>query len=741
MNKNIKEVEIEIEIDKEIYSNNDFFVYVGYYQFSELTITTYGFNLRPGPGITTLVGSFVTYKGKRSFKASYEKIDITSYHAKFNLLCSIKGIKEATAKKILDGIPNNDIEIFYSKECPKIKGIGAATIEKVFEGLNFLKSNETLRKIIALVGNTINNKKVHLLAAYLTENNISVDDFKADPYDILIEQLEMSFKKVDYLGQSVFNCPKNLRSRILYLTEVITNKILGFGHSYVEYNDFVEEIKNYNLGIDNVNDFIDCEDAKVINENGKIQTKLMYEAEKGIPTFLNDFSNFDKMSEYEKSTIQVLIREYEHINKIRLDATQKEAIVGGVTDNVSMICGGAGTGKTTIIKAVIFILEKLNYKINCIAPTGKAARRMSEATSHDAITCHRFYYQEESGQIETFSRRPCCMVIDEFSMVDTILFYKVLKAMINSKTNYVKLIIVGDPGQLPSVGAGAVQADIIKSQKLNVITLTTTHRQSGDSNILNIANLVRENQSFDLIKEKDFFATLQQNPSDYILKCWAAKTKDIDLKNKGSLDTLYNEFQICTSSRRRCNEVNNMISMSNKNARIFIGPRETNFCLHDKIMNTKNDYENDVFNGEFGRIDSIAYIDSYNMKRVARTNEELNAMNKSEDKKKDIQIFIYYFGLDKTVSYDLNWDELENFQLAYCCTIHKLQGSEFKFVVCDLSEYNMITDSRLLYTAITRAKQKFVLISDSKDTIDKIARNKKSSKRKTLLVERMAEVA
>ncbi|RPJ79845.1 MAG: hypothetical protein EHM20_00200 [Alphaproteobacteria bacterium] len=738
MNNTYKEMEIKIDIWKEIYSKDDYTVYVGELAGQEITINCNGFFLRPG--VTTLVGVMGSYRGKQSFKASYEKFDTESYDSKLNLLCSIKGIKDNTAKKVLDGIPNHDLKIFYSKNCPKIKGVGPATIEKIFEGLNFLKNNEILRQVISLAGQSISNKKIHKLVGFLTEKNITVDQFKADPYETLIEDLEMNFKKVDFLAQEKFKCPKNLRSRILYLTEQITNKITGFGSTYVQLDTFINEISGYNLGIENVNDFINCDDAKVINENGKIQTKLMNEAEKNIPTYLKLISNLDKISEYEKRNIDILLREYEQKNKIRLHDKQKEAIISGVTDNVIMICGGAGTGKTTIIKAIIYILEKLNYKMTCIAPTGKAARRMSEATNHTAITCHRYYYSEESGQDESFQKGPHCMIIDEFSMVDTTLFYKVLKAMDNSVTSYVKLILVGDPGQLPSVGAGAVQSDLIESGKINVITLTNTFRQSGDSNILNVANLVRENKSFDMIKTKDFFSTLQKNPTDYILKCWAAKTKEIDLTNKGSLDTLYNEFQICTSSRRRCNEINKEISDKNKNTRIFIGTKETNFCLNDKVMNTKNDYMNDVYNGEFGRIDCIEYIDRYEMLQRVRTNEALEFLNKSSDKKKDIQIVIYYFGLERHVRYDLNWDELENLQLAYCCTIHKLQGSEFQTVVCDLSEFNMITDSRLLYTAVTRAKKMFVLISNTKDTIDKIVRNKLSSKRKTLLVEKM-EVA
>lgn len=742
--KNMINQKLNATIEKEIWSNEDgsFIVYSGFYfdkkdNLKDITINCNGFELRPGK--TILVGQMREYRGKPSFKCDYEEFDSNSYDSKFNLLCSIDGIKELTAKKILDNIPNNDIEVFYNKDIPKIKGIGPKTIKKLHEGLNFLRENKSLKELISLLGQSIGTKKIHDLNKYLIEKNIEVNEFKADPYTILIDTIGVPFKKVDYMAQQKFNCDKYLRSRILFLTEQIVKAITGFGHTYTDLESFTTKVKDLNLEPENINSLINVNDSKVVNNDNRIQTKSMAEAEKEIPLILKEFNNGSQITTHEKDNINILIRQYEKENDITLHEVQKEAIIESISENASIICGGAGCGKSTIVKAIIFILKKLNNNVLCMAPTGKASRRLVEATNYNAYTCHRFYYSEEASRItkestEWESKLPTTIIIDEFSMVDTILFHNVLTNMVESRTNFKKIILVGDPGQLPSVGAGSVMADIIKSEKIKKIELINTFRQSGDSNILKIANMVRINEIFDQLKEKDFFVAFPKNLDGYILRCFLHQ-----LELYSELDDFYDEFQICTSSRKRCNEINAMIQEELKNTKFQIGKKIVEFGINDKIMCIKNDYVNDIYNGEFGRVISLSYrtnkMYQYDEDYIIDNSEKLKKLYDSKKFLKEMKFQVYYPGLDKTVSYDLDFDEISNFQVAYCCTIHKLQGSEYKIVICDCSEFNMITDSRLLYTAITRAKQQCILLSDNMKTIDKIVRNKLSSKRNTLLLE------
>jgi len=731
-------MKIKAKILEEIFSNNenDFFVYRCEHNNNIISVTTNGFELRPG--IVTLVGEFRKYRGNISFKCDYEEFDSNSYESKLNILCSIKGIKEITANKIIDGINGGNLDVLCGKKMPKIKGIGKKTFDIISKGLEFLKENENLKALISLAGGIMSAKKIRQLNEKLIEDKISIDDFKKDPYYILIDDMEMSFKKADNFALNNLKCNTNLRSRILFLSEEIVKIITGFGDTYTVIDTFKEKLDSYNIRYNDINKLINCDDSKIINDNGRIQTKILYKSECEIPNLLQDLKNKNFISNYELSNVNSIIKQYEVENNIILHKSQKQAITDSMAYNVNIICGGAGTGKTTIIKAIIYCLEKLNYGVVCTAPTGKASRRMAESTSHESMTCHKFIFSEESNNTEKWTEKKYnTMIIDEFSMVDTVLFYDILNTMKNSITSFNRLILVGDPGQLPSVGAGNVMHDIIESNKINNIKLTNTFRQEKDSNILLSANKVRENNMFELIKEKDFFTMITQNLDSYILRCWIKKAELIT-----DLDKLFNEFQICTSSNKRCKEINKIIQQEQKNTQIYINNKPSGFCLNDKIMNIKNDYINDVYNGEFGRLSAVIAknIETQEVIRFEE-NDEIEKLNNFRNKFKNFEFEVYFKGLNKSIIYDLSYDDLNNFTLSYACTIHKLQGSEFETVLCDVSEFNMITDSRLLYTAITRAKQLFILLSSSKDTIEKIVGNKISSKRKTLLLERFNNIA
>ena len=747
-NKNIQK--ITVTIIREIWANEEgsFIVYLaGYYNkkgdYDEITVNCSGFELRPGK--TTLVGQFRKYQGKDSFKADYEEFDANSYEGKYNLLCSIDGIKDATARKILEAIKDESLEIFYNDDLPKIKGIGKKTIEKIFKGLNFLKSNKNLKELISLLGNTIGVQRIHKLNDILTENKTSVQEFKSDPYTILCDKIGVQFKKVDWLAQEKWGCDKYLRSRLLLLSEKVVNAITGFGHTYTSLEEFNNKISSMNLNANNINCLLKSEDSKVVLlDNDNIQTMELNNSELQIPELLKGFEVFETISKYEVDNIDSLIKEYEVKNNIILHIGQKNAIKDSILHNVSILTGGAGTGKSTIVKAIIYVLDKINNTKLLTASTGKASRRLSETTDNQAHTCHRFYFQEESrsvigGTLEWDSNLPMTMIIDEASMIDTTLMYKILTWMVKSRNSFNRLILVGDPGQLPSVGPGSVLNDLIESGCIKVNELTNTFRQGTDSNIIKIANKVRFNETFEPIKEKDFFVNCPKDLNGYIIRCWLHQYKLFE-----NIDDLYDNLQICTSSRKRANEINSIIQKEMKHVKFKIGKNyEAEFGIGDKVMCTKNDYINDIYNGEFGRVTSLSYRTKQLLPDeedlIIDTPEKLSILLKSNQYIKNCKFKVYYKGLNKTITYDLAIDEVSNFSLAYCSTIHKLQGSEFQIVICDLSEFNMITDSRLLYTAITRAKKQFILLSDELSTICKVVRNRLSSKRNTLLQKRLKE--
>src|SRR4030042_205502 len=277
---------LKVNILREIWANNDgsYIVYTAEKEDgTEMTVNCTGFELRPGK--TTVVGQMREYKGQPSFKADYEEFDSNSYDSKFNLLCSIEGIKERTAAKILDALPENNIEVFYNKDAPKIKGIGPATIDK----------------------------------------------------------MGVSFKKVDYLAQNKFGCDTYLKSRCLFLTEQIIKAITGFGHTYTDSNSFTNKVINLSLNPENLNSLLKDEDSRVIEDDqGRIQTKAMQEAELSIPRSLKNIEEGLSITNYESCNIDILVREYEVKNNITLHGKQKEAIIESIKSNSSLIIGGAG---------------------------------------------------------------------------------------------------------------------------------------------------------------------------------------------------------------------------------------------------------------------------------------------------------------------------------------------------------------------------------------------------------------
>ena len=363
----------------------------------------------------------------------------------------------------------------------------------------------------------------------------------------------------------------------------------------------------------------------------------------------------------------------------------------------------AGSGKTTILKCVLYILNELSFKCYLTAPTGKAARRMSQSTGIEATTVHRFLNIAH----DSFTRKNGVMVVDEFSMVDTELFYDLLDTMDICPIDFVKLIFVGDPGQLPSVQPGNCLHDLIESNCLPVVKLTKTFRQAGDSNILDVAIKVRHNQDFEFITKKDFYvrAITQINEYKQLIKYFFKYLYD----KYDNIDDFYSQVQFITPMKKGDIGVNTINEILKDEINPATGKKQWfPFDINDKIMCIKNDRENGVMNGESGRVTSI----------------------------ENTTFTIFYKDLDKYVTYKKELDIIQNFQLSYCSTVHKLQGSEFKFIVLVLPQDSIFIDSRLLYTAITRGKETVIMLTNKAITSKVVARNN-LLKRNTYLKERL----
>ncbi|QGN79067.1 Exodeoxyribonuclease V alpha chain (plasmid) [Piscirickettsia salmonis] len=398
--------------------------------------------------------------------------------------------------------------------------------------------------------------------------------------------------------------------------------------------------------------------------------------------------------------------------KIQLSPSQHKAVVNSLHNKVSIITGGPGVGKTTVVNTIIKVIHSTTAKVTLCAPTGRAAKRLSESTSLEAKTIHRLLEFNPSSYSFKYNRdKPLdtdFLVCDEASMIDVSLMNSLLKAI----PSHASVLIVGDIDQLPSVGSGAVLSDMIESGVISTARLTDIFRQVKTSRIIVNAHRINEGKApFESIKgeKSDFFTIHAHNAEDVYNKLIKVVTKRLPQAfNLNPID----DIQILTPMNRAglgAKSLNLELQKAlNGHSENKITKYGNTFAVGDKIIQTVNNYDKDVFNGDLGRIKHIDHDES--------------------EVKIDFD--------NRSVIYDFN--ELDEIDLAYATTIHKSQGSEYPAVVIPLAmqHYTML-QCNLLYTGVTRGKQLVVLVGEKK-AIFLAAKNKKTAKRITNLKMRLA---
>ena len=511
------------------------------------------------------------------------------------------------------------------------------------------------------------------------------------------------------------NSPYRIESAILY---VLTQKAINFGHVYYPKEKLTNEVSKL-IGVETeliepvyMNLLLSSE-VVIDNsfEESNIYLDYLYVSESYIASklakmALND--DFKILFDIEKE-----IKEAIKSLSIKLSKIQIDAIKSCFEENISIITGGPGTGKTTIINTISKIYLDNGYNISLCAPTGRAAKRIEETTGIEAKTIHRMLgyipsSYDDIGHFEYNEDNPLdtdVIIIDEMSMVDVVLFEKLLRGM---KDN-TRLVIVGDVDQLPSVGAGNVLRDLINSKKIKYTKLVDIFRQSESSNIIVNAHKINNGQE-PILNEKnsDFFFLKTETPA-------ITRNVVVDLISK-RLPNAYGydfskDIQILTQSRKGiCGvfELNRLLQdilnpKTETTDELLVGNKL--FRVNDKVMQTKNNYnlsffdsdgeENfGVYNGDMGH---IIFIDKSSKKLTVEMDD------------------------NRVIDYTL--EDLDNLELAYAITIHKSQGSEFKSVIIPMFDgYRLLQTRNLLYTAITRAKENIVLVGD-KNVMNNMIRN------------------
>ena len=731
--------EIEGILTEIIYQNEMNSYLVGIFETEEEQITVVGYLPFIKKGDTLkIVGKFVEHKdyGEQFKIETFEKLMPKTLGALETYLANgnIKGVGPATASKIVNKFGEDTINIlkFEPQKLAQIRGISKEKAMEISE--SFIENWEVWQIVGFLERFGMGAESAKKVYDLLGINAIT--EIEADPYILIDISRGVDFKQIDQmaieLGIEREN-QKRVKSGIKYALIRATYN----GHCCTLKENLIEYVKN----LLNVNEEVVEEgiiNLKVNNEiivEDRMEEKWIYlysfyNAESQIAQNilgLENYKNIKKVSNIDKE-----LKLVEERTDILLSEKQKEAIRAINDNNVTIITGGPGTGKTTIIKSIIEIYKQKKYKIVLCAPTGRAAKRMTETTGEEASTLHRLL---EIGKVDEeslfknnneYQGAPIdadIIIVDEVSMVDMFLMSYLLDCIYKGT----KLILVGDCDQLPSVGPGSVLKDLIASEKIKTVHLDKIFRQAAKSKIIVNAHRVNNGKKF-ISKEdpemeedskQDFFF-IKENNQEQVLEQVLSLCNG-RLKKYGDYD-FFESIQVLTPTKKGLLGTKEM----NKALQEELNPHRdgeaeknsmgTIFRIGDRIMQIKNNYDiywekknngekevgNGVFNGETGTILNI-------------NEKEKNICVKFDD--------------DKFVWYEFN--DLEQIEHSYCITIHKAQGSEFDVVIMIVPQAApMLLTRNLLYTGLTRAKKLLIVIGNER-IIDYMINNVDSKKRNT----------
>lgn len=687
-----------------------------------ITITGYFYNLNENDNYI-LYGEVVEhpkYGVQFSVKES-EKIKPTDKDGIIEFLSSdlFPGIGEKLASKIVDVLGESTIDLILEDKnnLMRVPKISAKKIEVLYNNLtNYENSHQTIIYLCDIGFNS--EESLYIYNNYrkktLDQLNENIYEFASDLDGISFLKIDSVREKLDIKNDDV----RRIKACILYIMREITYKS---GDTYLEFNNIYESTLKYlNIGVLESVFASYLEDlnrsGKIVIDDDKYYLKEIFIAEVNISWRIKELVKSGK-KKYKK--IDDYLSAIESVNNIKYDAKQKEAIKQSLLNGLTIITGGPGTGKTTIVKGIIDLYQTINNldyqtltsEITLLAPTGRAAKRLSEATNTPAMTIHRFlkwHKESNSFEINEYNKdNSKLIIVDEASMIDISLFDSLLKGL----TRDIQLVLVGDYNQLPSVGPGMLLRDLIDSNIVDTIYLDLLYRQSKESFIPVLANNIKNGITDNILnKENDYlFLECSRDSIRMSIKniCNQMKEKGISLSNLQLLAPMYKGYNGIDNLNRDLQEIFNPSSENE----IKIG--EFKYRINDKVIELINMPDENVYNGDIGYISDII------------------PASMSDSKKNEI-----------IVNYDGNYvrylpKDFNKIKLAYIISVHKSQGSEFDVVVMPLSlEYSKMLYRKLIYTAVTRAKSKLILLGEI-DAFKYSINNTNEYIRKTRLLDRL----
>ena len=620
----------------------------------------------------------------------------------------VKGIGPVYAKRIVQHFKEDTLRVLEEQAdyLVKVEGIGQKRVDLIKKA--WQEQKEIKNVMLFLQSNGVST--AYAVKIYKTYGNESIEIVKANPYRLADDIWGVGFKTADKIAQQMGfdkNSFERCRSGIVY----VLNELSNDGHCFATREQLLQETeKMLELEkplIETTLEKIIEEKTVILDEGDAIFLPPFFYSELGTAKRIKDILSTESI--YHAVDVDGIIESIQKEHKISYDDVQKDAIKTATTSKFMVLTGGPGTGKTTTTLAIIKVFQLMGARVLLAAPTGRAAKRMSETTGMEAKTIHRLLeYKPPSGYQKTAEYPLECdaLIIDETSMVDIILMYNLLKAVSDETV----VILVGDVDQLPSVGSGNVLKDIIESGIVNVVKLTRIFRQAQDSRIITNAHKINKGEFPELkgSRSSDFFFIEEDDPAKVAQTIKELCTKR--LPDFYKIDPVNDIQVLCPMQRGETGAVNlNIVLQEALNSSVItIKYGGTTYRLGDKVMQIKNNYDKNVFNGDIG---SITKLDT-----------------------EERTLAICFDGND--VDYDAT--ELDEVVLAYATTVHKSQGSEYKIVIAPFTlQHYMMLQRNLLYTCVTRAKKVMVLVG-SKKAVGMAVRNNKTTKRNTRLTQRLA---
>lgn len=729
---NLMKTTIEGELEKIIYSNEDNAFVVARLKMAK------------GQEPVMIVGTLISPKSGEFLKIEGEWTEHKVYGRQFKIISvlpiapstltgiqkylssgMIKGIGPVTAKRLVDKFGKDTLTIIDEKpeRLNETEGIGAKRIQMIKSAWDEQRGVRSI--LIFLQGHGISS--AYAAKIFKQYGNKSIEVVQRNPYQLTSDVFGIGFKIADRIAFSLGidpNSPFRAEAGVLYVLKQISSE----GHVFYPYEPLIDKTANMlevdreivikavaqkfhnkDIVIEDIRDEFNDVDSSQVN-NKAVYLWRSYLAETGISYKLNEMIK-EPPGFWSKGLEKEVLFAEKKLG-IKLSDLQRKAVCSAAICKILVVTGGPGTGKTTIVKVLLEVIRRKNAKPLLAAPTGRAAKRLSEVTGREARTIHRLLeFNFRKGGFQRDEQNPLhadIIIIDEVSMIDNNLMYFLLKAVSKQTT----LILIGDSNQLPSVGPGNVLHNIIDSNMVEVVRLEEIFRQAQESQIVINAHRINRGEhpifSENNKKPADNFFLFQEENQEKVLEL----IKELLLKKipENFPHITANDIQVISPMNRGVAgtiNLNSVLQQCLNPSGIEFKRSDSLFRLNDKVMQIRNNYDKDVFNGDIGKIVDINLEDHF---------------------------MIIQFDLRK-VNYSFN--ELDELKLAYAISVHKSQGNEYPVIIMPLLiQHYLMLQRNLLYTGITRAKELVILIG-SKKAIAIAIKNADINKRFTCLKKRL----